>query len=337
MTLGIIWYLLVGVLVAGYALLDGFDLGIGILYPFIAKGEAEKGVLRTSIGPIWDGNEVWLLTAGGALFAAFPKVYATVFSGFYLALMLVLFSLIFRAVSLEFRATGGAARGWDLAFFLGSAVAALLFGVALGNVVRGIPIDAAGEFAGTFFSLLNPLALVIGILGLCMFIVHGASWAALKTEGALRARAAAVRSVAHWVFVLLVGVATVVTALVVPEQPKAVLGNPVGWVMLLILVVGIVGTRVSITRKRDGWAFLGSAAGILGLVGIMAVGNYPSLVPALDTPERSLTISNSASSDLTLTVMLIIAIIGVPLVLIYTAIVYRSFKGRIAAGDAGGH
>jgi cytochrome d ubiquinol oxidase subunit II len=209
--------------------------------------------------------------------------------------------------------------------------------VALGNIVRGIPIDAQGEFAGSFFDLLNPLALVIGILGLCMFIVHGASWVALKTSGELRSRAVAVRSVAHWVFIILVAVATVTAALIVPEQVKAVIGNPIGWVMLLLMTAGIVGARLGVAKKRDGIVFLGSAAGIAGLVGIAAVGNYPALVPALGTPERSLTISNSASSDLTLTVMLVIALIGVPVVLAYTILVYRSFRGRISPGEGGGH
>ncbi len=340
--LGIVWYILIGVLVAGYALLDGFDLGVGILYPFIAKNDAERQTLRHSIGPVWDGNEVWLLTAGGALFAAFPAVYATVFSGFYLAMMLVLFCLIFRAVSLEWSEKAAGAkrgfRGWDLAFFLGSTVAALLLGVALGNVVRGVPVGLDGEFAGSFFDLLNPLALVIGLTGLAMIVVHGASWTAVKTDGALRARAAAVRSWAHWVFVLLVAVATICAALIVPEQAKAVVTNPVGIIAVIVLVLGIVLSRFAMMRKSDGLAFTGSAAGILGLVAIMAVGNYPALVPALGTPERSLTIANSASSHLTLLVMLIIACIGVPVVLAYTALVYKSFWGRVktAAGDAKG-
>lgn len=335
--LGIVWYVLLGVLIAGYALLDGFDLGVGILYPFIAKTETERNVLRTSIGPVWDGNEVWLLTAGGALFAAFPAVYATVFSGFYLAMMLVLFCLIFRAVSLEYGAkslTGKPGfRGWDLAFFLGSLVAALLLGVALGNIVRGIPIGLDGEFSGNFFDLLNPLALVIGLTGLAMIIVHGASWAAIKTEGAVRARAAAARSWAHWVFVLLLAVATVCTALIVPEQAKAVVGNPIGIIALVVLVLGVAVARYAMMRRSDGLAFVGSAVGILGLVGITAVGNYPALVPAIGTPERSLTIANSASSHLTLLVMLIIACIGVPIVLAYTLLVYKSFWGRVKASE----
>jgi cytochrome d ubiquinol oxidase subunit II len=335
--LGIVWYVLIGVLIAGYALLDGFDLGVGALYPFIAKSDTERRTLRHSIGPVWDGNEVWLLTVGGALFAAFPAVYATVFSGFYLAMMLVLFCLIFRAVSLDYseKEKGGKAgfRGWDLAFFLGSTLAALLLAVALGNVVRGIPIGPDGEFAGSFFDLLNPLALVIGLTGLAMIVVHGASWAAVKTEGALQARAAAARSWAHWVFVLLVAVATVCVALIVPEQAKAVIGNPVGIVAVVVLVLGLVVARYAMIRKKDVLALLGSAFGILGLVAIAAVGNYPALVPALDTPERSLTIANSASSNLSLLVMLIIACIGVPLVLAYTAWVYRSFWGKVKAAE----
>ena len=213
--LGIIWFALVGVLFAGYAVFDGFDLGIGTLYPFLGKSEEDKAVMRASIGPVWDGNEVWLLTAGGALFAAFPAVYATVFSGFYLALMLVLFALIFRAVSFEFHAHDEAwGTVWDWAFFGGSALPSLLFGVAVGNIVLGVPLAVDGEFAGNFFTLLgiwngfNPFTLVIGVLGLSMILVQGASWLALKSEGDLYERAVKTRSLLAWVFVALVAVAT---------------------------------------------------------------------------------------------------------------------------------
>ena len=185
-----VWFLLIGVLLAGYSVLDGFDLGIGALFPFLAKSEDEKRTLIRTIGPVWDGNEVWLLTGGGALFAAFPLAYATVFSGFYLALMVVLFALILRAVSLEFRAHDPARKGlWEAAFVGGSALPALLFGVALGNVVVGIPLDARTEFTGNFFTLLRPVPLIFGVLGLCAFLLHGSAYAALKTEGALQARA----------------------------------------------------------------------------------------------------------------------------------------------------
>ena len=186
------WFLLVGVLLAGYTILDGFDLGVGTLHLFLAKDDRERRTSLNSIGPVWDGNEVWLLTGGGALFAAFPPVYATVFSGFYLALMLLLVALIVRAVSLEFRSKEASPRwrqGWDVAFAVSSALPALLFGVALGNVLRGVPLDADGEYAGTFFTLLNPFALVVGLGGLAMFVMQGACWLNLKTEGAMKARA----------------------------------------------------------------------------------------------------------------------------------------------------
>ncbi len=199
------WFLLIGVLFAGYSVLDGFDLGIGVLLPFLAKTEDEKRALLGAIGPVWDGNEVWLLAGGGALFAAFPLAYATVFSGFYLALMLVLFALILRAVSLEFRAHDPARKGlWEAVFVGSSLLPAFLFGVALGNVVAGVPLDARGEYAGTVFTLLRPWPLAVGVLGLCVFMLHGSAYAALKTDGAVRERARrAARILAGLVFAAL--------------------------------------------------------------------------------------------------------------------------------------
>ena len=336
MQLQTIWYLLIGVLFAGYAVLDGFDLGIGTLYPFLARTEPERRVLRRSIGPIWDGNEVWLLTAGGALFAAFPLVYATVFSGFYLALMLVLVGLILRAVSLEFRARDEDWRHvWDWAFFLGSALPSLLFGVAVGNVVRGVPLDAQASYAGTFFTLLNPYSLLIGVVGLAMFVAHGAAWAALKTSGDLQARAVRVRSVAHWIFIGLVLAATAVTAVAVPHQFSRNLSSPIGLLMAALLLGGVAYARLAMARERDLGAFLGSAVGIVGLVGLWFAGNFPMLVPALGIAEHSLTIHNSSSSSLTLTVMLTVALIGVPLVLGYTALIYRVFGGKVREDSPG--
>src|SRR5664280_1947792 len=183
MLLQVIWFVLVGVLLAGYAVLDGFDLGVGALYPFLGKSEADKAVLRTSIGPVWDGNEVWLLTGGGALFAAFPAVYAMTFSGFYLAIMLVLFGLILRAVSLEFRHRDSSwSRVWDGAFFLGSLLPSILVGCALGNVIRGVPMDTNGDYTGTFLQLLNPYSLLVAVTGLFLIVTHGAAWVALKSE-----------------------------------------------------------------------------------------------------------------------------------------------------------
>ena len=210
MTLQWLWFVLVGVLLTGYAVLDGFDLGAGVLYPFIARTDAEKNLIRGSIGPVWDGNEVWLLTGGGALFAAFPAVYASTFSGFYLAIMLVLFGLILRAVSIEYRGRDeGFKRLWDAAFFVGSLLPALLVGVAVGNVIRGIPLDAHGDYTGTFFQLLNWYSLLIGLLGLCAIVTHGAAWLALKLDGPVQERAVKVRGISQIVCVVLFVLATV--------------------------------------------------------------------------------------------------------------------------------
>jgi cytochrome d ubiquinol oxidase subunit II len=328
-TLGVLWFALVGVLLAGYALFDGFDLGVGTLYPFLAKDDKDKQVMRASVGPVWDGNEVWLLTGGGAIFAAFPAVYATVFSGFYLALMLVLFALIFRAVSFEFYAHDPAWRGvWDKAFFLGSALPALLFGVAAGNIVRGVPLDRMGEFTGNFFTLLNPYALVLGVLGLVMFLWQGAAWLAVKSENALYDRAVKTRSLMAWVFVVLVLLATATTFLLVPRAASQVMASPVGWVFLALLLVSMAWGRF-VHGGEDLHSWYAASLAPVALIGLWAVSIFPRLVPAINGDRLSLTIANSASSQLTLTVMAIIAAIGVPLVLFYIFLVYRIFSGKV--------
>ena len=340
MLLQVIWFVLLGVLFAGYAVLDGFDLGVGTLYPFLGKTEADKAVLRKSIGPVWDGNEVWLLPAGGALFAAFPPVYATVFSGFYLALMLVLFALIFRAVSLDFRAHDDAWAGvWDWAFFLGSALPSLLFGVAVGNIVLGVPLFRSGEFAGNFFSLLgiwhgfNPFTLCIGILGLSLITLQGASWAAVKSLGDLYERSSRMRSTLAWVFTALVAVATAVTAIFAPVAFAKVVGSPVGWIFVAVLVASIIWGRVASNGGKDLAAWYAASLSAVALVGIWAAASFPNLVPSLG-PGRSLNIFLDSSSPLTLEVMLIIAIIGVPLVLFYMYLIYKTFAGKVdAQGD----
>ncbi len=329
MDLATIWFVLVGVLFAGYAVLDGFDLGVGVLYPFIGKTAQERRSLRVAIGPFWDGNEVWLLTAGGALFAAFPPVYATAFSGLYLALILVLAGLIFRAVSIEFRGKDEAwAPFWDWAFFGGSLLPALLFGVAVGNMVRGVPVTPAGEYGGTFLDLLNPYALLIGVTGLAMFVTQGASWAAIRTAGALRLRAERARSIGHIVLGALVVASTVATFFAAEDHFRNNLTSVAGWLMIVLLAAGYALARGGMVRGSTVWAFIGSSISILGLVGLWAAGSYPALIPASNRPELGLTVDNAASSDLSLTVMLIIAAIGVPLVLAYTALVYRALLRR---------
>ena len=332
MTLEGIWFFLVAVLLTGYVVLDGFDLGTGVLYPFIATDEDEKRVVRASIGPIWDGNEVWLITGGGALFAAFPAVYAATFSGFYLAIMLVLFGLILRAVSLEFRHRDEAwRRFWDVTFFVGSLLPSLLVGVALGNVIRGVPLNDAGDYTGTFLDLLNPYALLVGATGLALLLTHGASWLAVKTEGPLHRRAVAWRTPLFIVGAVLAVVTSAATITWVPRASDNVLQRPVGWLFVVVLVVALVYTFWQ--QRQEGGdvrAFLGSAAIIIALAGIAAVGNYPDIIPARGTPETtSLTVTNAASGPLTLKAMLVIAIIGVPLVLTYTTIVYRTFRGKV--------
>jgi cytochrome bd ubiquinol oxidase subunit II len=347
MLLQVMWFVLVGVLLAGYAVLDGFDLGVGTLYPFLGTSDADKSVLRTSIGPVWDGNEVWLLTGGGALFAAFPPVYATVFSGFYLALMLVLFSLIFRAVSLDFRKHDPAWSGvWDWAFFLGSALPALLFGVAVGNIALGVPLDASGEFAGNFFTLLgfwggtfNPVPLCVGVLGLGMFLLQGSSWVALKAEGELHDRAAKLSSTLAWVFTALVVLATAVVALFAPDTFAKVVGSPVGWVFVALLVVALAWARLSANAGKDRALWYSASLSAVALTGIWAAGIFPDLVPSLGDASgaatKSLTVTNASSSQLTLTVMLIIAAIGVPLVLYYMYLIYKTFAGKVGAEGEG--
>ncbi len=335
MTLADVWFVLVAVLLTGYAVLDGFDLGAGVLYPFLGRTEQQKTTIRNAIGPVWDGNEVFLVAGGGALFAAFPPVYAMTFSGFYLAIMLFLFGLILRAVSMEFHHRDEKwARLWDAGFFVGSLLPALLAGVALGNVIRGVPLDANGDYTGSFVELLNPYSLLIGVTGLVLFATHGAAWLAHKTEGDLHRRATQVRVAGFLLFVMLAVASTAVTFIAVPRASDNVVGSPVGWAFIVVLAGALLYTLWQIGARADFKAFLGSAATIVALAGIAAVGNYPDMVPARDSAaETSLTVANSSSGDLTLSVMLVVAVIGVPLVTAYTIVVYRTFRGKVGAGE----
>lgn len=337
MDLNTVWFVLVGVLVAGYAILDGFDLGVGVLSLF-ARGEDERQVHLAAIGPFWDGNEVWLLTGGGALFAAFPVVYATVFSGFYLALMVVLLALIARAVALEFRNLGdGPAwrRGFDLAFGLGSLLPALLFGVAVGNVLRGVPVTAAQEWAGSFLGLLNPYALLVGLLSLAFFTMHGALYLRVKATGRLEAR------LARWVtplwgaFAALYAAATVATTQV---SPFLFARRGALWAILAaVAVVAVAAIPVLSARGRAAAAFAASSVAIAAMILVAAVSAYPVIVPSSLGLANSLTIYNASSSQRTLGVMLVVAGIGVPLVLGYTIFVYRLFRGKVVPGAGGSY
>ena len=337
MTLPNIWFFLVAFLLTGYVILDGFDLGAGVLYPFLGRSEADKAVIRASIGPIWDGNEVWLITGAGAIFAAFPMVYAMTFSGFYLAIMLVLFGLILRAVSLEFRHRDeGWAKVWDVAFFLGSIVPSLLVGVALGNVIRGVPMDAQGNYIGTFWDLLNPYALLVGVTGLCLVVQHGAAWLTVKSQDDLHERALKYRRLSFWVCALLAVATSVATIVWVPRASDLVLGRAAGWLFLAVFLLGVLYAVWQMYRPGGELkSFLGSAVIIIGLAGIAAVGNYPAMVPARGTPSStSLTVENASSGSLTLAVMLIVTVIFCPIVVVYTAYIYKTFWGKTKAADA---
>ena len=325
-----IWFILIGVLLVGYAVLDGFDLGIGSLFPLLAKNKEEKNTLYKTIGPFWDGNEVWLLTGGGALFAAFPHTYATVFSGFYLALMLVLFALIFRAISLEFRVHDlKRQKLWDATLVAASFLPSLLYGVALGNVILGIPLKANMDYAGNFFTLLRPYPLVIGLFGLAAILLQGATYAAMKTEGEIQERA---RKIAEkmWIkYTILLVLSLVVSLFIIPGAAKKWLA----WVFTVAVVVCLLGIRISLSKKKDSHAFLLSSISFGGLWGISGAVHFPNLVKASNDASLSLTIHNSSSSELTLKVMLIIAVIGMPFVIGYTFYLFRVFKGKVKAED----
>lgn len=331
-----VWYLLIGVLLVGYAILDGFDLGVGVLSPFIAKNDKERRSLIRAIGPFWDGNEVWLLTGGGALFAAFPHVYATVFSGFYLALMLVLYALILRAVSFEFGHRVESPRwqrAWGWVFFAGSLIPALLTGVAVGNVMRGVPLDGQMEFAGNFFSLLNPFALVVGLAGLAMFILQGAAYLVAKTNGALAQRA---RSAGMWAWAALVALLVVAGAIVVadvPERLENYMRNPLAFAVPLAALALLILTRMSLQRGAPGRTFLLSSLSVAAIMGIWGAANYPYLLPARNVAAYGLTIFNASASQKTLQTMFIIALVGMPLVLAYTTYVYWIFRGKVRAHE----
>lgn len=334
-TLPVIWFALLGVLLAGYAILDGFDLGVGMMHHLVARDDRERRVVMNTIGPLWDGNEVWLVTFGGALFAAFPEAYATVFSGFYTAFMLLLCALILRAVSMEFRSKVTAAawrRAWDAAFTAGSALAVLLFGVATGNVMRGLPLDARGNVTGSLLDLLSPYPLLVGVLTLTLFAMHGTIYLHLKTEGPLQARTVAWMWRTFGCFLVAFLLTTMFTLAAVPRATQRLADHPILWIVPVANVFAVANVPRAIHRGTPGAAFASSCATIVALVFLLGVAIFPDLVPALD-PAHSLTVWNAASSPRTLGIMLVIAIIGMPMVLAYTGAIYWTFRGKVRLDD----
>jgi cytochrome d ubiquinol oxidase subunit II len=332
MILDLIWFVLVAVLVAGYAILDGFDLGVGFLHLLVPRSEQERRLSLASVAPVWDGNEVWLLTVGGALFAAFPPVYATVFSGFYLAMMLVLLGLIVRAVSIEARNRGTSPawrRFFDRSFVAGSTLVALLLGVAVGNLMRGLPLDAHGEYAGTFADLLNPFSLFIGATTLAMFAMQGACWLAMKTEGELGKRAVTAALFAWAAFVALYLDATLWTPSDAPWLFLRARQSFAPWIPVPPMVLCLVSLPILLRRERLRLAFLCSSLAIACVVAILAIAACPIFVLCSNDVRRSLTAFNAASSPRTLLTMLIIVLCALPFVLGYTVFIYRVWRGKV--------
>lgn len=327
-----IWFILVGVLLAGYAILDGFDLGVGILHLF-TRTDHERRIMLNAIGPVWDGNEVWLVTGAGALFAAFREVYATVFSGFYLAFILFLFFLIFRAVAIEFRSKQPMRWWrwmWDVLFSLGSLGASVLIGIMIGNIAWGVPLDANGEYAGTLTDLFTrPYAWCVAVTTVAMFAMHGAIYVVMKTEGDMHDK------IRGWInnciigFIICYATTTMATLLFVPHMTALFKAHPILFGVALLNMLAIANIPREVYHGRDFRAFLSSCAAIGALLGIFGLGMYPNMVYSLPNPENSLTIYNGCSSQKTLKIMLVMAICGIPMVLAYTASIYWIFRGKV--------
>ncbi|MEF2072606.1 cytochrome d ubiquinol oxidase subunit II [Consotaella aegiceratis] len=365
--LRLIWWVLLGVLLIGFAVMDGFDLGAATLLPFAAKTDAERRVVINTVGPVWEGNQVWFILGGGAIFAAWPALYALSFSGFYLAMFLILAALILRPVGFKYRSKQPEARwrrNWDWALFIGGAVPALIFGVAVGNTLQGVPFhftdDLRPIYEGSLFGLLNPLALVCGLLSLAMLATHGAAWLTVKAEGPVADRAASfgfrLALVTAVLFVLCgimiafgwFGGYEVVGTMAAdgPSNPlyKEVATAPRAWLanygshpwLLIVPLLGIAGpllAALGFKARREGSTFLASAVGIAGIIATVGVSMFPIILPSSTHPGHSLTVFDASSSESTLRTMLFATAIFLPIVLLYTAWVYRVLWGKVTEED----
>lgn len=331
MELQVVWFILIAVLWSGYFVLEGFDFGVGILMPAIAKTPAERRAVLTTLGPVWDGNEVWLLVAGGATFAAFPEWYATLFSGFYLPLLIILVALIIRGVSFEYRSKRSDPKWrkrFDIAIVVGSFVPALLWGVAFANIVRGVPLVAAPDgnllYDGGFFNLLNPYALLGGLTTLFLFMTHGAVFLTLKTSGTLRDRAQKIATPLGLIAAVLAVAFLVWTQLAYSDKGAT-------WILVAVAALSWVAAVLLHRIDRDGWAFIFSALTLVSAVAFLFWVLFPDVLPNINDPALSQTIYNASSSPYTLKIMTIVAVIFTPLVLIYQAWTYWVFRKRINA------
>jgi cytochrome d ubiquinol oxidase subunit II len=328
MELTTVWFILIAVLWTGYFVLEGFDFGVGMLMPVLGRGgeqgEARKRVMLNTIGPVWDGNEVWVLTAGGATFAAFPNWYATMFSGFYLPLLIILVALIVRALGFDYRGKTDDPtwrKRWDYAIFFGSALPALLWGVALTNVVMGLPINAHKEYTGNLFTLLNPIGLLGGLTTVALFLTHGAIFIALKTEGDIRHEARALS--------LKTGAVAAVLAVALLVSVNVSTGSLWSWIAAVVAAVALLAGLFAISRDREGWAFIGTFVAIGAAVATLFLALFPDVMPSTTNAAFSLTTTNASSTELTLTIMTWVAAIFTPIVLVYTSWTYWTFRRRI--------
>jgi cytochrome d ubiquinol oxidase subunit II len=325
MELTTVWFALIALLWIGYFALEGFDFGVGMLLPVLARDDRERRVMINTIGPVWDGNEVWVLVAGGATFAAFPEWYATLFSGFYLPLLLILVALIVRGLAFEYRhqrpEVAWQAR-WDLALIVGSFVPALLWGVAFANIVRGVPLDADHEFTGSLLTLLNPFGLLGGVVTLLLFLTHGAMFVSLKTDGEIRHRARALA--------FRLGLAAAVAAVVFLAWTQWLTRTPASAVLFVAAAGALVAGLVAVRAGREGWAFAGTFATIALAVAGLFVGLFPDVMPSTTAAANSLTTTNAAATPYTLGIMTWVAVLFTPLVVGYQAWSYWVFRKRIA-------
>lgn len=324
MELTTVWFALIAVLWAGYFLLEGFDFGVGVLLPVLGRDDVSRRLMINTIGPVWDGNEVWLLVAGGATFAAFPEWYATLFSGFYLPLLIILVALILRGVAFEYRGKKDDARWrrrWDACIIGGSLVPALLWGVAFGNIIRGVRLDAQHEYVGGFFDLLNPYALLGGLTTLGLFTLHGAVFLALKTDGDLRRRAGRLAAMLAGPVIAVAGGFLLWTAIAHHDA--------IGWALSAAAAVALVGALAAIWVRREGWAFLATAATIVLATFALFVTLFPDVLPSRIAAANSLTVHNASSTPYTLTVMTWVAGAFTPIVLAYQGWTYWVFRKRL--------
>jgi cytochrome bd ubiquinol oxidase subunit II len=327
-----IWFTVFVLLVVGYTILDGFDLGVGMLH-LLSKKDEDRRLMLNAIGPVWDGNEVWLVTAGGALFAGFPHIYATLCSAFYVPMMTLLTGLIFRAVAIEVRSKRPSAWWrwmWDILFSFASFVIALALGIVIGNLIRGIPLDDQKEFSGNFWHLIDFYSLLVGILAVALFFMHGSIYILMKTEGNLHDKMRQWVNPAIIFFIMCYSVTTMVTLIYMPHMISVIQERPYFFLIILLNILVIANIPREIHLGRDGLAFASSCLNIIFLLALYAIGTFPNVVRAINDPNNlSLTIFNSASSSKTLEILLLMAIIGIPMVIAYTFAVYWVFHGKV--------